>query len=78
MNNNIYIPYNLLLVLVNNVYYQFNTNKEVLPSPYEFCCILKKHHKYSEIYEFFNNKIKEKVKKRDEDYKHLKSLIKLE
>ena len=78
MKNNIYIPYNLLLVLVNSVYYQMNTNKELLPSPYEICLILKQHHKYSEIYEFLNNNIKELVKKRDEDYKHLKSLIKLE
>tara|TARA_Y100001958_G_scaffold103341_1_gene71984 strand:+ start:5228 stop:6520 length:1293 start_codon:yes stop_codon:yes gene_type:complete len=77
-NNNVYIPYNLLLLLVNSVYYQINTNNKLLPSLYDICTILKEHHKYSEIYEFINNSIKKKIKKRDEDYKHLKSLIKLE
>ena len=31
----------LLIVLVNSVYYQINTNKELLPSLYEICNILK-------------------------------------
>ena len=77
-NNNVYIPYNLLLLLVNSVYYQNNTIKELLPSTYEICILLKKYNIYSEINEYLNNNIKEKIKKRDEDYKHLKSLIKLE
>ena len=78
IDNNIYIPYNLLLVLVNSVYYQMNTNKKLLPTLKDICCIIKNHDIYSGIYEYLNNNIKERIKKRDEDYKDLKSLIKLE
>lgn len=78
MTHQIYIPYNLLLVMTNAVYYENNTNPSYIQSNYEYFNIFRKYDKYYKLSEYLNKNIKENIKKRDEDYNHLKTLIKLE